>query len=111
MGPFRQELADLGIVQLQIQPLSILLQTLSQQYQIYDVLVEAGATLSTAFLQENLVDELISYVAPTFLGRSARAMLNADFDRMAEQLRFKLIDVTQMGDDVRLRLIPSQETL
>ena len=38
-------------------------------------------------------------------------MLNADFDRMAEQLRFKLIDVTQMGDDVRLRLIPSQETL
>ena len=73
--------------------------------------MEAGATLSTAFLQENLVDELISYVAPTFLGRSARAMLNADFDRMAEQLRFKLIDVTQMGDDVRLRLIPSQETL
>ena len=60
---------------------------------------------------QNLVDELISYVAPTFLGRSARAMLNADFDRMAEQLRFKLIDVTQMGDDVRLRLIPSQETL
>lgn len=111
MGPFRQELADLGVIQLEIQPLKTLLQALSQQYQIYDVLVEAGAALSTAFLQENLVDELISYVAPTFLGRSARAMFNAEFDRMAEQLRFKLIDAVQMGGDVRLKLIPSQETL
>jgi diaminohydroxyphosphoribosylaminopyrimidine deaminase/5-amino-6-(5-phosphoribosylamino)uracil reductase len=38
-------------------------------------------------------------------------MFNADFSRMAEQLRFKLIEVTQVGEDVRLRLIPSQETL
>lgn len=111
MGPFRQELADLGVAQFAVQPLKALLQALAQQHQIYDVLVEAGATLSTAFLQENLADELISYVAPVFLGRSARAMFNADFSRMAEQLRFKLIDVTQVGEDVRLRLIPSQETL
>ena len=111
MGPFRQELADLGVLQLPVQPLKDLLQTLSTQYQIYDVLVEAGATLSTAFLQQQLVDEMISYVAPTFLGQTARAMFNAEFDRMAEQLRFKLIDLAQLGNDVRLRLIPSQETV
>lgn len=111
MGPFRQALADLGVIQFEVQPLNTLLQTLTQQYQIYDVLVEAGASLSTAFLQENLADEIISYVAPTFLGRSARAMFNAEFDRMAEQLRFKLIDAVQVGSDVRLTLIPSQETL
>ena len=111
MGPFRQELADLGVVQFEIQPLVELLKILVQQHQIYDVMVEAGATLSTAFLQEQLVDEMISYVAPTLLGRSARAMFTADFNRMAEQLRFKLKDVTQLGDDIRLRLIPSQETL
>jgi diaminohydroxyphosphoribosylaminopyrimidine deaminase / 5-amino-6-(5-phosphoribosylamino)uracil reductase len=111
MGPFRQALADLGVIQFEVQPLKTLLQTLTQQYQIYDVLVEAGATLSTAFLQETLADEIISYVAPTFLGRSARAMFNAEFDRMAEQLRFKLIDAVQVGSDVRLMLIPSQETL
>ena len=68
--------------------------------------------LSTAFLKEQLVDELISYVAPTFLGQTARAMFNAEFSLMAEQLRFKLIDVTQVGNDVRLKLIPSsQETV
>ncbi|MCU4312778.1 bifunctional diaminohydroxyphosphoribosylaminopyrimidine deaminase/5-amino-6-(5-phosphoribosylamino)uracil reductase RibD [Acinetobacter variabilis] len=111
MGPYRQELADLGVTQLEIQPLKELLQQLAQQHQIYDVLVEAGATLSTAFLQAGLVDELISYVAPTLLGQTARSMFNAEFSRMAEQLRFKLQDVTRLGDDVRFRLIPSQETL
>ncbi|MEG0481561.1 MAG: bifunctional diaminohydroxyphosphoribosylaminopyrimidine deaminase/5-amino-6-(5-phosphoribosylamino)uracil reductase RibD [Acinetobacter sp.] len=110
MGPFRQELADLGVVQLPVQSLKDLLATL-KDLQIYDVLVEAGATLSTAFLQESLVDEMISYVAPTFLGQSARAMFNAEFESMAQQLRFKLIDVIQMGDDIRLRLIPSQESV
>ena len=111
MGPYRAELAALGVLQLEPQPLATLLAQLVQQHQIYDVLVEAGATLSTAFLQEGWVDEVISYVAPTLLGRSARAMFNAEFEQMAEQLRFKLYDVTQLGDDVRLRLIPSQETL
>ena len=95
MTPFRQELADLGVVQLPIQPLDQLLQTLTQHYQIYDVLVEAGATLSTAFLQHHLVDEVISYVAPTLLGQTARAMFSAEFAKMAEQLRFELLDVTQ----------------
>lgn len=110
MGPFRQELEQLGVVQLEVQSLHDLLRTL-KDFQIYDVLVEAGATLSTAFLQENLVDELISYVAPTLLGQSARAMFNAQFETMAQQLRFKLEDVHQFGDDIRLRLIPSQESV
>ena len=111
MGPYRAELAALGVIQLAVQPLATLLAQLVQQHQIYDVLIEAGATLSTAFLQEGWVDEVISYVAPTLLGSSARTMFNAEFEQMAEQLRFKLYDVTQLGDDVRLRLIPSQETL
>ncbi|QIC71415.1 bifunctional diaminohydroxyphosphoribosylaminopyrimidine deaminase/5-amino-6-(5-phosphoribosylamino)uracil reductase RibD [Acinetobacter indicus] len=111
MGPYRAELEALGVIQLEVQPLDQLLRTLVQQYQLYDVLIEAGATLSTAFLQQQLVDEVISYVAPALLGRSARAMFQAEFERMAQQLRFKLCDVTQFGDDVRLRLTPSQETL
>lgn len=111
MGPFRPELAELGVVQLPLQPLAGLLHTLCSQYQIFDVLVEAGATLASAFLQEKLVDEMISYIAPTFLGQSARAMFNAEFISMAEQLRFKLEEATVMGEDLRLRLIPTQETV
>ena len=103
MTPFRQDLADLGVLQLCPQPLDQLLVLLAQQHQIYDVLVEAGATLSTAFLQQGLVDEMISYVAPTLLGQSARAMFNAQLNSMAEQQRFQLLDVTQLGQDIRLR--------
>jgi diaminohydroxyphosphoribosylaminopyrimidine deaminase/5-amino-6-(5-phosphoribosylamino)uracil reductase len=110
MGPFRPELAQLGVIQLEIQSLESLLRTL-KDFQIYDVLVEAGATLSSAFLKQALVDELISYVAPTLLGQSARAMFNAEFTHLAEQLRFKLIDVSQVGNDVRLRLTPIQESI
>ena len=110
MGPFRPELAKLGVIQLEVQSLDVLLKTL-KDFQIYDVLIEAGATLSTAFLQQHLVDEVISYVAPTLLGQSARAMFNAELISMAEQLRFKLKEVTQLGDDIRLTLIPSQESL
>ena len=110
MGPFRAELAQLGVIQLELQSLAELLKVL-KDFQIYDVMVEAGATLSTAFLQENLVDELISYIAPTLLGQSARPMFNAEFNLMTEQLRFKLQDVTQLGDDIRLKLIPDQESL
>lgn len=111
MGPFRQELADLGVIQLPVQSLRELLATLAKEYHLYDVMVEAGTTLATAFLQEKLVDEMISYVAPTLLGQSARAMFSADLHKMSEQLRFKLFDVTQIGQDIRLRLIPIQETL
>lgn len=110
MGPFRPELAKLGVIQLEVQSLDALLKTL-KDFQIYDVLIEAGATLSTAFLQQHLIDEVISYVAPTFLGQSARAMFNAELISMAEQLSFKLKEVTQLGDDIRLTLIPSQESL
>ena len=53
MGPYRQELAELGVIQLEIQPLKELLQQLVQLHQIYDVLVESGATLSTAFYRQD----------------------------------------------------------
>jgi len=73
------------------------------------VLDRQGRLPLTAFLQEGLVDELISYIAPTLLGKSARAMFNAEFEYMAEQLRFTLLDVTKIDQDIRLRLIPTQE--
>lgn len=111
MGPYRQDLADLGVQQLAIQPLDQLLASLVQDAQIYDVLVEAGATLSSAFLQQHLVDEIISYVAPTLLGQTARPMFLAQFTQLSEQQRFKLKHVEQMGEDLCLRLIPMQETI
>ena len=86
--------------------LTTLLARLRDDKQIRDVLVECGPTLAAAFLTAGLVDELIVYLAPTLLGQLARPMFGLDFGQMAEQMRFDLIDVKQVGADVRLRLSP-----
>ena len=109
MGPFRQELADLGVVQIEVQPLDQLLKQLVRDYQIYDVLVEAGATLTSAFIQQHLVDEYIHYIAPTLLGHSARAMFQVDLQSLSQQYRLHIQEIAQVGDDIRLNLTPLQE--
>lgn len=90
--------------------LADLLRRLRDEQQIHDVLIEAGATVSAAFLQAGLVDELIVYLAPTLLGASAKPMFSLNFSQMAEQLRFELIETTPVGDDLRLRFRPSGQT-
>lgn len=82
--------------------LAQILQQLSSEYQIHDVLIEAGATLSSAFLQEKLVDELIVYQAPCFLGRTAQPMINFEFSHITEQLSMRLVSHENIGKDLKL---------
>lgn len=106
VGKYRPELAELGVVQLADQPLKQLLQTLCQDFQIYDVMVEAGATLATAFLQAQLVDEVIHYIAPCLLGSSARAMFGADLQKMSEKYQLQIKQYQQVGQDLCVQLTP-----
>lgn len=106
VGKYRPELAELGVVQLVDQPLKQLLQTLCQDFQIYDVMVEAGATLATAFLQAQLVDEVIHYIAPCLLGSSARAMFGADLQKMSEKYQLQIKQYQQVGQDLCVQLTP-----
>lgn len=77
--------------------------------QCNDVLVEAGPTLSGAFLAQGLADELIVYVAPKLLGPDARAMANLPaLDRLEDACRYTLTASERIGDDLRLTLRPSQ---
>lgn len=98
-----------AVVQFDTQPLSELLATLCREHQIYDVLIEAGATLSTAFLEQGLVDEVIHYIAPTLLGQTARPMFSASFEQLSEQYCFSFADVVQVGKDLRLHLRPKRD--
>lgn len=111
MGPYREELAALGVIQLPTQSLAQLLFMLKDQYQIYDVLVEAGATLASSFLQEKLVDEVIQYVAPMYLGQTARPLNQLVFNQMREKLSFNLLEVLPIDQDIRIRLQPIYESL
>lgn len=80
--------------------LEALLQELAHR-ECNEVLVEAGATLSAAFLEAGLVDELVVYQAPVLLGQTARPMLALDIATMAESKRLALMDERRFGPEHR----------
>ncbi len=72
-----------------------------------EVLIESGAQLAGAFVEQGLVDELVLYCAPTLLGSNARPLMTLPLTQMKEQVRWQWQDVTPMGDDLRLTLTPA----
>lgn len=82
--------------------LTTLLKQLVSAYQCYDVMVEAGASLSGAFIASGFVDELIVYQAPCILGHAARSMFACEVQALAHQHRFDLTSVDKIGRDLRM---------
>ena len=68
-----------------------------------EVLVEAGSTLNGALLGENLVDELLLYVAPQLLGDMARGVASlGELTRLEQRIDVVWRDVRQVGRDLRI---------
>lgn len=85
--------------------LTQVLTQLKDNHAVYDVLIEAGGTLAASFVDADLVDEIILYQAPCFLGASARPMLNFDITALADKASFRIVEHMMVGDDLRLRLV------
>tara|TARA_B110000858_G_scaffold198192_1_gene263124 strand:+ start:568 stop:1734 length:1167 start_codon:yes stop_codon:yes gene_type:complete len=84
------------------------LESLASDFECTEVLLEAGATLSTAFIQAGLVDELIVYIAPKLLGSDARSLLNiVGIESMSDSLDFEITDLRQIDRDIRVVLKPA----
>lgn len=73
-----------------------------------EVLVEAGPKLAGAFARLGLVDEYQLFVAPKFLGSSARPLLDLPLARMAEAPALKIVDMRAVGDDWRIIAVPDR---
>jgi diaminohydroxyphosphoribosylaminopyrimidine deaminase/5-amino-6-(5-phosphoribosylamino)uracil reductase len=72
---------------------------------INEVLVEAGATLAGALIEQQCVDELLLYIAPLVLGDTARGLLKLPEPPSLEQARrFEVIETRAVGADQRVRL-------
>ena len=70
-----------------------------------NVLFECGATLAGALVDEKLFDEIILYVAPKFLGNSAKSLLMLpELARMSDYERLEIKDMRKIGDDIRVIL-------
>jgi diaminohydroxyphosphoribosylaminopyrimidine deaminase/5-amino-6-(5-phosphoribosylamino)uracil reductase len=73
--------------------------------QINEVLIESGPTLAGAFVQQQLVDELVIYMAPSLLGDQARGLMCLPgLDVLADREQWQWRDVRQVGNDLRLTL-------
>lgn len=73
-----------------------------------EVLVEAGPRLAGAFARAGLVDEYQLFVAPKFLGSSARPLLDWPLARMAEAQELEIREIRAVGSDWRIIAVPKR---
>ena len=72
-------------------------------FEINELLVEAGNRLSSAFIREGLVDELIIYFAPHLIGNRAMGMLQLpELTALSEKYNLKIKDLRMVGEDIRI---------
>lgn len=71
--------------------------------ELNDILVETGARLNGSLLQAGMVDEIISYIAPSVLGDMARGMFAiGELTTLEQRVKLEFTDVTPIGPDVRI---------
>ncbi|MEW8028920.1 MAG: bifunctional diaminohydroxyphosphoribosylaminopyrimidine deaminase/5-amino-6-(5-phosphoribosylamino)uracil reductase RibD, partial [Candidatus Thiodiazotropha sp.] len=73
------------------------------EQEINEVLLESGATLAGAMLEQGLVDELMIYQAPHLMGNKGLGLfLLPGIARMADRIALQVTDLRQIGPDIRI---------
>jgi diaminohydroxyphosphoribosylaminopyrimidine deaminase/5-amino-6-(5-phosphoribosylamino)uracil reductase len=73
------------------------------EQEINEVLLESGATLAGAMLEQGLVDELMIYQAPHLMGDKGRGLfVLPGIERMADRIALQVTDLRQFGQDIRI---------
>lgn len=73
---------------------------LADQYECNEVMLEAGPTLSGAAIQAGIVDEVVIYIGPRFLGSDALPLFHLPgIQRMQDHIALHLSDMRMIGDD------------
>ena len=85
-----------------------ILEYLTQEESINDVLVESGAIVAGAFIQSGTVNELHCYIAPILMGDVAKPMFFLPgLDSMAKTIKFEIASSQTFGKDIRLIMTPT----
>ncbi len=83
---------------------------LARDFEVNELLLETGSTLSGSMLRAGLVDELVIYMAPILMGNKARALFNLPFiENLKQKMRLDIADVRAIGDDWRITAYPKYE--
>ena len=82
----------------------VLLLRLLGERGINEVHVESGPTLAGSLVAAGCVDEVLLYLAPTFLGSSSRPLLElAAPPDLGSRPELRIVETTPIGPDLRLR--------
>ena len=76
-----------------------------------ELLIESGPTFGTALLSEDLIDEIVLFQAPTFLGSGTPSISDLGITNISGRLDFEIADVEVIGADLKITLIKSENTL
>ena len=75
-----------------------------------ELLIESGPTFGTALLREDLIDEIVLFQAPTFLGSGTPSISDLGITNISGRLDFEIADVEVIGADLKITLIKSENT-
>ncbi len=76
---------------------------LADQFEVNEVLVEAGPGLAGSLLEQRLADEMMIYMSPSLLGHEARPMAEiSGIERLADRIQGDIFDVRHIGSDLRV---------
>jgi len=81
--------------------------SLAKERGFNQILIESGPTLGTALLRADLVDEIILYQAPTFLGSGKASIGDLGIASISDRLDFEIADVEILGADLKITLVKS----
>jgi diaminohydroxyphosphoribosylaminopyrimidine deaminase/5-amino-6-(5-phosphoribosylamino)uracil reductase len=74
------------------------------------LLIESGPKLGTALLRDDLVDEIILFQAPTFLGAGKPSIGDLGISNISGRLDFDISDVEVIGADLKITLVKSAKS-
>ena len=82
--------------------LRVLLEYLAK-LSLNDVLIESGSRLAGAFIEQNLVDELILYQAPKLMGAESKSLVNmTSIQHLSQAKALNISDLRMIGTDIRI---------
>jgi diaminohydroxyphosphoribosylaminopyrimidine deaminase/5-amino-6-(5-phosphoribosylamino)uracil reductase len=84
---------------------------LSELYEkgVKHILVEGGPTLASRFVQMDLVDEFVIYLAPKLLGGDKLAIGSLDVPSIDQAKGLRFTEVSKLGEDILIVATPVRE--
>jgi diaminohydroxyphosphoribosylaminopyrimidine deaminase/5-amino-6-(5-phosphoribosylamino)uracil reductase len=79
-----------------------MMQRLSE-LEVNEIHLETGQQLNGAMLEAGLVDEVLLYVAPKWIGTGMGMSLTQPLQRLQDAWALQWIDITPVGPDLRIR--------